>query len=200
MEPKAYCDLELVYDHVVFHVHKAILFKESVWFQTLLEGDPSVKRVELDDVDCLDRESIAADEFKGFLEYVYSSKDVQYDEVIQVVADEEEPIATEHKCGYYGLIRLSFHFNVPRIESRMKVLMRESNTESDPDDLSIFECLLYAYVYHWAQEEELLITEIAKHLLTKRKRPNFLKYWDPLPFALTEKILFAALEASVSLA
>lgn len=185
MEPKQLVDLELVYCGTVFHVHKAILYKESKYFQTLIDGEPNVLRVDLIKCTEIDCGCKPANSFYSFLKCLYDAK-----------------LVLPWAClrGYRlcctGILFLSHYYDTPRIDQALENDLIKKINRRDRCDCLIIEDLLLALKFNWHEAEETIINQL-KSNLHERKHTNYIQFqtlWKQLPGDMRERILWSAVQ------
>jgi hypothetical protein len=192
MKPRSLVDLQLVYCGVVFYVHKAILYKESKFFQDLIDGDAEVDKIELFQSSSIQCACDRVDGFRKFLNCLYMLEPPFHFHYTVNFECTAEP----RRC-FNTLASLSHYYKVPRIQTALEDQLDEFITNDNT--VSWDEALKYlqlANKLNWESVKETCVDKLGSKLLKIRQTCpiKFKRSWSELSANLKEEILWEALD------
>lgn len=185
-EPEKLCDVQVNYKNTVFHLHMAILARDSVYFKNLLE-EPGMNKspLELPTLKDFRGEPIDAKDFKYFLDRIYAHGSIQYKEVMRF-ATNEYPI--------YSLIYLSHYFQAERLEKDLQAIV--SAFVKGPDNIYsgiVWTLVLCCQGCKWSENEKELIEFIGENLKALQAHQCYTVYWPKLNPTVRQQVYLTML-------
>lgn len=190
-EPRFCSDVKVIYQDICLHLHRYVLCKASVYFQTLLESTQElvIKIPELK-VNLNPKFVISSKRFQEFFESLYLNQQLKESDFVTVGQDQNKVVANYCMKSF---IHMAHYFQSDQIEMRLQQILKIYQTDdpSHPDIFTELECAIY---YNWNEFKEYTFNNIVKNLLQIRRHSKYKeqvwKYLDP---KLREDILEKAL-------
>ena len=192
-EPRFCSDVKVIYQGVCLHLHRYVLCKQSVYFQTLLESTKEVV-IQLSEFKLNPNYTVSSQSFIDFCQCLYSSKQLEESNFINMYQDRNK---FQGKDVINDFIYLAHYFQSDQIEIQLQEIIKVNQTRDLTNPRNFFT-LENAIRFNWNNVKEFTIDNIAKNLLQIRQHRDYKEQlWTSIDPKIREAILEKALVGKV---
>jgi len=190
-EPKSVRDIIVSYCGTRFHLHKYVLAKESGYFRSLLETEPTTEDVGIViPPDALGR-AISIEQLHILFQILYSKESSSFIPSPERVHDVKQQVVD---VSWSALIHLARHFRVTVLEQDLKVKWSEFLRSNFTDGLLITFLNIHLQ-YEW--DVKHLTTIIVDNWYRIKDHKNFsVAEWKSIPITVREEMLEKVISGS----
>lgn len=185
-EPEKLSDVQINYENTAFHLHMAIVARESVYFRNLFEeADMNKEPIQLPQMRDFCNETIDEESVKYFFDRIY-----QCESIVYKVGMINSP--------FFKLIYLCHYFQVERLEKNLKSIISQFVKLNSYLGENVFSLLFCCQSCKWIENEKELVQFIlCRFDYLRTSTTNYAEYWPKLNSSVKQQIYSAVLNRNV---